>query len=81
MVYPVLNITATCLMDLIDWNGAKEPVLSCQLSREEVINFRETPMIAPYFCLHTQGIECAVQELSFPLISLNKRYNKSYFKP
>ena len=67
---PVLNIAATSIMDLIYWNGAKEPVLSCQLRREEVVSFRDIPMVVPYFCLHTQGIEHAVKEASLILHSI-----------
>ena len=68
---PVLDIAATTLIDLIDWNGAKEPVLSCKLSREKVVSFKDNPMVVPYFCLHTQGIERSVKEASFTLNQLN----------
>ena len=55
--HPKLNISAMTLQGMIDWKNAKEPVLSCKLSKEEISSFREKPMEVPYFCLHTQGIE------------------------
>ena len=52
------------LKNIIDWRGSKEPVLTCKLSKQEILSFKETPMVVPYFCLHTQGIERAVKEVS-----------------
>ena len=59
---PELNLDATQLQDIIDWDKAKEPVMTCGLSKEDIKKFKETPMQVPYFCLHTQGIERAVKE-------------------
>ena len=61
---PELNIESTTLKDMIQWKGSKEPVFTCKLSKQEILNFKETPMVVPYFCLHTQGIERAVKEVS-----------------
>ena len=62
MKLPKLNLAATTLSDLIDWKGAKEPVLTCKLSKDEVKQIKLEPLEAPYFCLHTQGMERIVKE-------------------
>ena len=46
------------------WKGAKEPVLTCDLTKAELEQFRDTPMDVPYYPLHTQGIERAVKEVT-----------------
>ena len=61
---PVLNLEASKLQDMISWKGAKEPILTCGLSREELALFKEKPMEVPYYCLHTQGIERAVKQVT-----------------
>lgn len=58
--HPDLNISPTCLKDLINWKDAKEPVLSCGLTTEEILDIREKPIVVPYYCVHTQGIERAI---------------------
>ena len=59
MKLPSLNLQATKLQDLIDWKGAKEPVLTCRLTKEQI---KEEPLRAAYYSLHTQGMERAVKE-------------------
>ena len=61
---PKLNVTATKLKDMIDWKGAKEPVLTCHLSNMEIKEYKEKPMQVPYYPIHTQGIERAVKEVT-----------------
>ena len=61
---PMLNLDATCLQDLISWKQAKEPVLTCGINKVELQKFIEVPMKVPYFCLHTQGIERAIKEVT-----------------
>lgn len=61
---PVLNLEATSLKDMINWKGAKEPVLTCGITKEELVKFKEVPMVVPYYCLHTQGIERAIKEVT-----------------
>lgn len=61
---PELREEATSLQDLIKWDGAQEPLLTCGLTREEIKGFRETPMEVPYYCGHTQPIERAVKEVT-----------------
>ena len=65
--HPELHVDSTKLQGMIDWKKAKEPVLSCRMSKQEICSFRETPMKVPYFCLHTQGIERAVKEVCISL--------------
>ena len=60
---PKLNINAENLKDMIDWKGSKEPVLTCNFSKEEIKACLDTPLKVPYFCLHTQGIERAIKEV------------------
>ena len=60
---PVLNLEAS-LKNMINWKGAKEPVLTCSITKEELVKFREVPMEVPYYCLHTQGIERAIKEVT-----------------
>ena len=64
MKLPTLNVDATQLEDLICWKAVKEPVLTCSLTKEEIVGFRERPMQVPYFCLHTQGTERVVKEVT-----------------
>ena len=59
---PQLNLAATQLKNLIDWKGAKEPVMTCHLTKDEIKQFKKEPMQVPYYPLHTQGIERAVKE-------------------
>ena len=60
---PKLEVNAEKLQDMISWKGAKEPVLTCTLSREEVKACLEVPMEVPYFPVHTQGIERVIKEV------------------
>jgi hypothetical protein len=69
--HPELNTAATSLQELINWKGAKEPVLSCCLTNEDIYSFREKPMVVPYYCVHTQGIERAVKEVCNSVIHSN----------
>ena len=52
------------LTGLISWDNANEPLMTCSLSNTAIISFKEVPMEVLYFCLHTQGIERAVKEVS-----------------
>ena len=61
---PDLNVMAEKLEDLINWEDAKEPVLTCSLSKEEIKMYLDSPMEVPYFSLHTQGIERAIKEVT-----------------
>ena len=49
---------------MISWKGANKPVLTCDLTKAELEQFRDTPMDVPYYPLHTQGIERAVKEVT-----------------
>ena len=62
MKLPSLNLQATKLQDMIDWKGAKEPVLTCSMTKEQIKMIKEEPIKAAYYSLHTQGIERAVKE-------------------
>ena len=63
---PEINFNATSLKNLIFWDKIKcyEPVFTCKLSREEIKSFKDSPMSVPYFPIHTQSTERAVQLVS-----------------
>ena len=60
---PELNISAVKLQDMITWKGAQEPVLSCKLTKVELMGIKAEAMKVPYYPVHTQGIERAVKEV------------------
>ena len=61
---PQMNVDATNLQDLINWNRAHESLLTCNLNKEELKEFNNKPMEVPYYCGHTQGIERAIKEVT-----------------
>ena len=63
-VPPFLNIKATSLKNLIDWEGATEPIITSNLSKSDLLEFMERPMEVKYFPCHTQAIERAVKEMT-----------------
>ena len=46
---------------MINW---MEQILACDLTKAELEEIRNTPMVVPYYSLHTQGIERAVKEVT-----------------
>ena len=62
----LLNRKATSLMDLIIWEEDKttEPVLTLQLTDEEVKSFELAPMSVPTMPVHGQSVERCVKEVS-----------------
>ena len=61
---PNMNVEATHLVDLINWNRAHEPLLTCHLSKDELKEILDEPMIVPYYCGNTQAIERAIKEVT-----------------
>ena len=61
---PKLNVEATCLADLINWNRSHEPLLTCTLTKDEIKRFDQEPMVVPYHCGHAQAVERAVKEVT-----------------
>lgn len=57
-------MNATRLEDLINFKGRKEPLLPCSVTKEEVMGFGEKPIQVPFLCLHTQGVERMVKEVT-----------------
>ena len=49
---------------MITWKGAQEPVLSCKLTKAELMGIKAEAMKVPYYPVHTQGIERAVKEVT-----------------
>ena len=63
---PVINVKATSPLNLIFWDKTTcyELVFTCKLSKKEISNFKESPMDVPYFPIHSQSTERAVQIVS-----------------
>jgi hypothetical protein len=59
-------LKAAALLDLIDWGEVilSEPVLTCDLSTEEVKYLKEVPFSVDKYSDHTQSVERAVKETS-----------------
>ena len=56
---PKLNLSATSLVNLIDWTTAdvQEPSFTCTLTTSEILAFKDSPYNAPKFSCHTQSTE------------------------
>ena len=52
------------MKDLIDWDGATEPIVTSRLTKTELLDFVERPMEVEYIPCHTQAIERAVKEVT-----------------
>ena len=65
-VTPFLNMDATTLIGLIDWDKdtIHEPVFSCKFTQTEIKQILEVPMVIPYYPLHTQSTERAVKQVT-----------------
>ena len=63
---PFLNMDATNLIGLIDWDieTIHEPVFTCSLTQAEVKDILGRPLDIPYFPLHTQSTERAVKQVT-----------------
>ena len=61
-----LNKDATCLQNLIVWDAMKtnEPVLTQQLSEEDLKKIVQTPMEVGRYPVHGQGVERCVREVT-----------------
>ena len=62
---PKVNTNATKLVDLIDWsNDVHEPLLTCSMSRNDLLKLRSAPMAVVNFPVHGQAIERCVKEVT-----------------
>jgi hypothetical protein len=63
---PILNLEASSLFNLINWSEEmlSEPILTCDLSTEEVKSLKEVPLSVDKYVGHTQSVERAVKETS-----------------
>ena len=59
-----MNVRATKLEIMICWKGTKKSVLTCDLTKAELKQFRDTPTDVPYYFMYTQGLESAVKEVT-----------------
>ena len=63
---------ATSLKNIIIWeNDVFEPILTAELTDEDLMNFYEEPMKVPVIGLHTQSIERCVKQV---IVTYNKLY-------
>ena len=69
-VQPELNFNAETLVDLISWEEASEPIFTCDLSKDQLVEIRDKPLEVEYYCNHTQVIERAVKEVTEALGSV-----------
>ena len=63
-VHPEQNFNAETLVDLIFWEEASEPIFTCDLSKDQLVEIRDKPLKVEYYCNHIQGIERAVKEVT-----------------
>ena len=62
---PTLNINAKTLVELIDWSSdVHEPLLTCSLSKEDLLKLETVPMQVMDFPVHAQSIERCVKEVT-----------------
>ena len=61
---PKLNTDAKSLLDLNSWNRAHESLLTCNMSKKEITELKDKPMVVDDYCGHTQVIERAVKEVT-----------------
>ena len=59
-----MNVKAKDLKGLICWTDAHEPLLTCHLTKKDLLKIKNEAMEVPYYSIHTQGIERAVKEVS-----------------
>ena len=64
-VTPYLRMEATTLSGMIDWekDTVHEPVFSCSLTKAQLREVVDKPMVIPYYPIHTQSTERAVKQV------------------
>ena len=63
---PRINPEARSLLDLINWRTEEisEPILTCCLKKQDVLQFFDNSMIVPNFPVYGQSIEQIVKEVT-----------------
>ena len=56
----LMNLTELCSWD----KNVFEPVFTCQLTLQEIKQFKEQPMVVPYRPVHGQSMERAVKQVT-----------------
>ncbi len=51
--FPYLNVRATNLQNLIDWDGTTEPIVTCNLTKSDLLEYMAKPMVVKYYPCHT----------------------------
>ena len=63
---PKINFLAQSYTELIDWENTalSEPPLTLSKTNEELLAYKESPMVVPKYPCHTQAVERAVRLVS-----------------
>ena len=63
---PNVNKDATTIMNMISWDKKEvyEPVMTCNLSKQELVNILDNPMKVDYLPCHGQAIERVVKQVT-----------------
>ena len=63
---PNINMGARTLRELINWEQEviHEPIFTCDLTSQELLNIKDEPLVVPDYPLHTQSVERAVKEVT-----------------
>ena len=61
---PVLNWQADHLTNLINWDNSYEPNVTCSLSKDELYQLLDKPLVVQPLPCHTQSIERIIREVS-----------------
>ena len=61
-----VNLEATCLRDLINWDNEviTEPVFTAKMSLSQLQELRDHPIELPQYSVHTQSCERAVKSVT-----------------
>lgn len=52
------------IKQLIDWKGATEPIFTCDLDKEQLLDVKFNGIDLPEYECHTQGCERCVKEVT-----------------
>ncbi len=50
---PYLNVQATNLQNLIDWESVTELIVTCNLTKSDLLEYMAKPMVVKYYPCHT----------------------------
>lgn len=62
--HPSLNLKAATVKELVCWDNAHEPVLTCDVPTDQLQQFLSKPMQVPTFPVQHQSVERCVKEVT-----------------